>query len=217
MADHDAMQDELELEFRRLCGGESERHDILQECDRLERSIKGTQTSIMAEETTQRQQAELQEFRRRCREQNEELRRLRQKPVEAPSPAEGGVKTGATSEWIRQLCRREGIDLMQRQAEFTTAWTCEEEGRWSDAELCALFRSKLSGKARNQYDALPRREREGVFALLVEAMKLESRTETRNEKLVALGELKRLKKQEGQTVSDFCVNLEWLTLARILS
>lgn len=110
MADGDAMQDELELEFRRLCGGESERHDILQE-------------------TIQRQQAELQEFRRRCREQDEELRRLRQKPVEAQSPAEGGVKTDATPEWIRQLCQREGIDPIQGQAEFTTAWTCEEEGR----------------------------------------------------------------------------------------
>ncbi|VDO94578.1 unnamed protein product [Heligmosomoides polygyrus] len=49
MADGDTMQDELELEFRQLCGGESERHDILQVCDRLERSIKVTRTSIMAE------------------------------------------------------------------------------------------------------------------------------------------------------------------------
>ncbi|VDO79992.1 unnamed protein product [Heligmosomoides polygyrus] len=127
MADGDTMKDEFEPEFRRLCGGtqtstmaEVSKRWRTGNHDRETIEVVGQQYMEQSE-TIQRQQAELQEFRRRCREQDEELRRLRQKSVEAPSPAEG--------EWIRQLCQQEGIDPMQEQAEFTTAWTCEEEGR----------------------------------------------------------------------------------------
>ncbi|VDL87527.1 unnamed protein product [Nippostrongylus brasiliensis] len=37
--DDTTMQLELELEFRRLCGDHDDRHDVLQVCDHLERSV----------------------------------------------------------------------------------------------------------------------------------------------------------------------------------
>ncbi|RCN49894.1 hypothetical protein ANCCAN_03929 [Ancylostoma caninum] len=82
---------------------------------------------------------------------------------------------------------------------------------WDDGELCALFRSKLVGKARHHYESLPLRERHGGYAVLVEAMRRECRAEQRTNKVVALGELKRLRKGEAQSVSDFCVEPERLT------
>ncbi|RCN25915.1 zinc knuckle, partial [Ancylostoma caninum] len=82
---------------------------------------------------------------------------------------------------------------------------------WADLELCALFRSKLVGKAKSQYESLPKHERKGGYQVLVEAMKRECRAEQRTNKVVALGELKRLRKMERQSVSEFCVELERLT------
>ncbi|EYC34920.1 hypothetical protein Y032_1273g3795, partial [Ancylostoma ceylanicum] len=82
---------------------------------------------------------------------------------------------------------------------------------WADSELCALFRSKLVGKAKSQYESLPKHERKGGYQVLVEAMKRECKAEQRTNKVVALGELKRLRKMEGQSVSEFCVELERLT------
>ena len=46
---------------------------------------------------------------------------------------------------------------------------------------------------------------------MVEAMQRACRFAVRNSRLVALGELKKLRKIEGQTVSDFCVQFERLT------
>ncbi|KAK6053331.1 zinc knuckle, partial [Cooperia oncophora] len=82
---------------------------------------------------------------------------------------------------------------------------------WTDAELCTLFRSKLVGKARTLYEALPSYEKDGGYDALIEAMMRECKAEQRTIKVVALGRLKRLKKRDGQTVSDFCVELEQLT------
>ncbi|KAK6043702.1 hypothetical protein COOONC_18792 [Cooperia oncophora] len=77
---------------------------------------------------------------------------------------------------------------------------------WTDAELCTLFRSKLVGKARTLYEsALPSYEKDGGYDALIEAMMRECKAEQRTIKVVALGRLKRLKKRDGQTVSDFCV------------
>ncbi|VDL75148.1 unnamed protein product [Nippostrongylus brasiliensis] len=82
---------------------------------------------------------------------------------------------------------------------------------WGDAELGVLLRSKLIGKARTQYEALPRAVREGSFEGQVDALRQACRSEVRNQKVVALGELRKLKKKEGQSVADFCLVLEQLT------
>uniref|UniRef100_A0A183FBU5 CCHC-type domain-containing protein n=1 Tax=Heligmosomoides polygyrus TaxID=6339 RepID=A0A183FBU5_HELPZ len=82
---------------------------------------------------------------------------------------------------------------------------------WGDAELGVLWRSKLLGKAKMQYEALPERIREGSFSGLVEAMRQVCRAEWRHDRIGALGELKTLRKREGQGVADFCVELEQLT------
>ncbi|KAK6055362.1 hypothetical protein COOONC_07133 [Cooperia oncophora] len=78
---------------------------------------------------------------------------------------------------------------------------------WTDAELCTLFRSKLVHwylEKRVHYMKSPAMKR------MVDMMR-ECKAEQRTIKVVALGRLKRLKKRDGQTVSDFCVELEQLT------
>ncbi|KIH65417.1 hypothetical protein ANCDUO_04264 [Ancylostoma duodenale] len=65
---------------------------------------------------------------------------------------------------------------------------------WSDKERCALFKAKLTGKARAQYEALPRDKRKGRYSVLTSAMREVCKTESRNRKVVALSELKRLQK-----------------------
>ncbi|RCN47467.1 hypothetical protein ANCCAN_06498 [Ancylostoma caninum] len=85
------------------------------------------------------------------------------------------------------------------------------EEHWTDKERCALFKAKLTGKARTQYEALPREKRRGTYNVLTSAMKEMCKTESRNRKVVALSELRRLQKQESQAVVDFCVELERLT------
>ncbi|VDO35329.1 unnamed protein product, partial [Heligmosomoides polygyrus] len=82
---------------------------------------------------------------------------------------------------------------------------------WGDGELCALFRSKLVGRALSRYEALSREVREADYATLVNAMEKACRAERFTEKVLALGELKKLVKTEGQTVAEFCVELERLT------
>uniref|UniRef100_A0A183GV61 CCHC-type domain-containing protein n=1 Tax=Heligmosomoides polygyrus TaxID=6339 RepID=A0A183GV61_HELPZ len=84
-------------------------------------------------------------------------------------------------------------------------------GSWEEAELGILFRTKLTGKAKRQYEALPVGVREGSFDGLVAAMQEACRVELRSHRIVALSELKKLRKKEGQTVADFCVELERLT------
>ncbi|VDL76170.1 unnamed protein product [Nippostrongylus brasiliensis] len=82
---------------------------------------------------------------------------------------------------------------------------------WTDKERCALFKAKLTGRAKAQYEALPRVKREAGYAVLVKALREACQAESRNRKIVALSELKRLRKEEGQLVMDFCVELERLT------
>ncbi|VDO62573.1 unnamed protein product [Heligmosomoides polygyrus] len=98
---------------------------------------------------------------------------------------------------------------------FSTFWESftlkYPRSSWSEAELSALFRAKLTGKARTQYEALPSIVREGSFVAQVEALRQECRAELSNHRIVALGELKKLRKKEGQSVADFCVELERLT------
>ncbi|WKX98818.1 hypothetical protein Q1695_014030 [Nippostrongylus brasiliensis] len=414
------MQDELELEFRRLCGDDKERAEVLQVCDRLGRSIKGTQTTVMAEvskrwrtgnpdreaiesagrqgaeqslelvetlkalckrglicekwievmmfslqchnrgdlvdkldrllerdeilqniaarkgwqegelaarlqesvrnysvlqEEMRSRESELQELRQRCREQDEELQRLRQRQAELSAisdntklyAAEGRMKCSRGRAALRAL--RGGTEtqkeLVQFQAGYDSSasereWSprpagtqsthhrgqemrrtgetsitseseegeieesavrrrssncrrsdhCREEGMssylkyialpdvkpysgtekgysfqtfveafelkypvssWADTELCALLRAKLVGKARSQYEALPRSERRGSYEVLKRALARECRAEERTNKVLALGQLRHLRKAESQSIAEFCVELERLT------
>ncbi|KAK6031026.1 zinc knuckle [Ostertagia ostertagi] len=94
---------------------------------------------------------------------------------------------------------------------FVEAFELKYPGQyWEDKERCALFRSKLAGKARAQFEALAKAKKRNFYTL-VNAMKEVCREESRNKKVVALGELKRLRKPETQSVGDFCVELERLT------
>ncbi|VDP55019.1 unnamed protein product [Heligmosomoides polygyrus] len=60
-------------------------------------------------------------------------------------------------------------------------------------------------------EALPQEKRSNGFATLVSSMRDLCKTETRNKKIVALSELRKLRKAETQPVVDFCVELERLT------
>ncbi|VDP16094.1 unnamed protein product [Heligmosomoides polygyrus] len=170
----------------------------------------------------QRELAELRAMKKRFEEQELELQRLKGCVELAPGQTEFG--TTAAPDWLQRICERDGIDLASAEAQFVTAWRPEETGRfldafklkypanyWSDSELCALLRTKLVGKARHQYEALPLAEREGGFSVLVKAMLRETRTEAMSDKIVALGEVKRLKKLDRQSIAEFCVDLERLT------
>ncbi|KAK6045503.1 zinc knuckle [Cooperia oncophora] len=71
--------------------------------------------------------------------------------------------------------------------------------------------TKLSGKAKAQYEALPRELRRGTFEEVMRAMSAAYRGEAQTKRIVALGKLRRLKKQESQSVAEFCVELERLS------
>ncbi|VDL76480.1 unnamed protein product, partial [Nippostrongylus brasiliensis] len=239
--DDAVMQDELELEFRRLCGDDKERAEVLQEEMRCRES-------------------ELQELRQRCREQDEELQRLRQRQAEL-SAISDNTKLYAAEGWLRQFGQREGLEpTAGGDTEYSSSWTRDEENRrsdhcreegmssylkyialpdvkpysgtekgysfqtfveafelkypvssWADTELCALFRAKLVGKARSQYEALPRSERRGSYEVLKRALARECRAEERTNKVLALGQLRHLRKAESQSIAEFCVELERLT------
>ncbi|EYC04907.1 hypothetical protein Y032_0085g1856 [Ancylostoma ceylanicum] len=81
---------------------------------------------------------------------------------------------------------------------------------WEDRELCALFRSKLKGKARAQFESIPQHKRE-VFEVMVEEMRKLVKADARNREVMAMGELQKLRKTDSQTVAEFCVELERLT------
>ncbi|RCN42761.1 zinc knuckle [Ancylostoma caninum] len=81
---------------------------------------------------------------------------------------------------------------------------------WEDRELCALFKAKLKGKARAQFESIPQHKRED-FGTMVEEMRKLANADMRNREVVAIGELQRLRKAESQTVAEFCVDLERLT------
>ncbi|KIH64538.1 hypothetical protein ANCDUO_05150 [Ancylostoma duodenale] len=82
--------------------------------------------------------------------------------------------------------------------------------QWSDEELRAIFKAKLGGKARAQFEALPRVKKEGSFKALVEAMRAKCKGEQRTKRIVALGKLNELGKTDEQSVADFCIELERL-------
>ncbi|VDO85689.1 unnamed protein product [Haemonchus placei] len=85
------------------------------------------------------------------------------------------------------------------------------EDSWSQKELKALLKSKLSDRAKAQYEALPREVRHGPYAGIVAALSKSNRVEEKTERIRALGKLRRLKKAEAQTVAEYCVELERLS------
>ncbi|EYC03419.1 hypothetical protein Y032_0094g2748 [Ancylostoma ceylanicum] len=84
-------------------------------------------------------------------------------------------------------------------------------GQWFDEELRAIFKTKLGGKAKAQFEALLWDRKEGSFETLVEAMCAACKGEQRTRRIVALGKLSRLRKTDKQSVADFSIELERLT------
>ncbi|KHJ92543.1 hypothetical protein OESDEN_07571 [Oesophagostomum dentatum] len=82
---------------------------------------------------------------------------------------------------------------------------------WSDQELKALLRAKLTDKAKAQFEALPLEVRRGSYDGIIAALSKTNRAETQTNRVVALGKLKRLKKAETVSVAEFCVELERLS------
>ncbi|KAK6053264.1 hypothetical protein COOONC_09231 [Cooperia oncophora] len=82
---------------------------------------------------------------------------------------------------------------------------------WSCKELKMLLKSKLSGKAKAQYEALPREVRHGSFEGIMAALSRANKEDDQTKKVLALGKLRRLKKLETQTIAEYCVELERLS------
>ncbi|KAL6730445.1 hypothetical protein Aduo_001422 [Ancylostoma duodenale] len=79
---------------------------------------------------------------------------------------------------------------------------------WSGAELKALLKSKLSDKAKAQYDALPTAVKQGSFEGVVAALANSNKIEARTSRIIALGKLRQLRKTDAQSVAEYCVELE---------
>ncbi|VDL69682.1 unnamed protein product [Nippostrongylus brasiliensis] len=129
----------------------------------------------------------------------------------------GGRPNSGMSEYMRFMALPE-VQLFSgrdKDYSFENFRDCFElkypKDYWTDKERCALFKAKLTVRAKAQYEALPRAKREAGYAVLVKALREACQAESRNRKIVALSELKRLRKEEGQLVMDFCVELERLT------
>ncbi|VDO93744.1 unnamed protein product [Heligmosomoides polygyrus] len=161
--------------------------------------------------------------RQKYQEQSEELQKLRQQAKQSSGAAQECSRQSPG--WLRAICQSDDVDPTRCQADLLTAWTPDSENRrialpevvsysgeeswctfrnfleafelkyptanWADAELTSLFRSL----------------REGERPVRILAWRAERRTN----KIVALGQLRKLRMLEGQSVADFCVKLERLT------
>ncbi|KAK6026295.1 hypothetical protein OSTOST_07763 [Ostertagia ostertagi] len=77
---------------------------------------------------------------------------------------------------------------------------------WSDKELKALLKSKLGGKAKAQYEALPREVRHGSVEGIMEALARLNREETQTKKGDCAGEAKateEARNTDGRGISGF--------------
>ncbi|KAK6018546.1 zinc knuckle [Ostertagia ostertagi] len=83
---------------------------------------------------------------------------------------------------------------------------------WSSEELKTLLKSKLIGQAKTRYEALPHRIRRGSFEGVVAALAETYKVDAQTSRVVALGKLKRLRKSEEQSVAEYCVLLEQLSV-----
>lgn len=88
---------------------------------------------------------------------------------------------------------------------------------WRNVELKTLLKSKLASKAKAQCEALSREIRHGPFKCLVTALAEANKVEAQTGRVIALGQLGRLKKAEGQSVAEYCVQLEKLSAMAYLS
>ncbi|VDL79559.1 unnamed protein product [Nippostrongylus brasiliensis] len=136
---------------------------------------------------------------------------------ELGSRERGGGPNSGMSEYTRFMASPEVQSFSEGDEDysFENFRDCFElkylKDYWTDKKRCALFKAKLTGRAKAQYEALPRIRREAGYAVLVKALREACQAESRNWKIVALSEPKRLRKEEGQLVMDFCVELERLT------
>ncbi|EYB85586.1 hypothetical protein Y032_0295g1651 [Ancylostoma ceylanicum] len=166
------------------------------------------------QEAVNRMEAELRQIQRKYAEQQRELEKLRTQR-EPAGPSTGEVKR--VPEWARAIARATDMDFAAVEAYFYKAGAEREAslkypaGQWSDEELRAIFKTKLGGKAKAQFEALPRDNKQGPFKTMVEAMRAACKGEQRTKRIVALGKLNKLRKTDKQSVADFCIELERLT------
>ncbi|VDO92581.1 unnamed protein product [Heligmosomoides polygyrus] len=100
-------------------------------------------------------------------------------------------------DWARAVAHREGLNVSQLRTIFD--------------QDTAGQRSKLSGKAKAQYEALPRDIRRGSFEGITKALGEVNRVDSQTGKVMALGKLRRLRKTEAQSIAEYCVELERLS------
>ncbi|KHJ98572.1 zinc knuckle [Oesophagostomum dentatum] len=82
---------------------------------------------------------------------------------------------------------------------------------WSDRELRALLKSKLTERAKAQFEALPDRVRYGSYEGIIAALSKANKAEAQTNRVIALSRLKRLRKADTQSVAEYCVELERLS------
>ncbi|VDO66468.1 unnamed protein product [Heligmosomoides polygyrus] len=155
--------------------------------------------NALLQEEASRQRCELDELaevKKRLAEREAGLLRLRQQ-VELPM---GTVKESAAEEhpgWLRR-------QRIQGKDDDSRAQDSEQMGSPSGEDPAYEFDAFLeSFVLKYPRDSWAGAER----GVAVEA----DRAEARNHRIVALGELKKLRMKEGQSVADFCVELERLT------
>ncbi|VDO87284.1 unnamed protein product [Heligmosomoides polygyrus] len=185
----------------------------------------------LLQEQGRRQQAELEELiriKRQLAEREDEVARLRRQLVASGTPAKAGADE-YSAEGPRQQWTVRAVDD-RRALEDNDSPRSRESGRWVDGVWSERYLALPEVRPYSGEDPAYRfsaflesfvlkypRDSWGdaelgvLWSGLVEAMRQVCRAEWRHDRIVALGELKTLRKREGQGVADFCVELEQLT------
>ncbi|VDP14691.1 unnamed protein product [Heligmosomoides polygyrus] len=199
-ADVEMIADDLEVEFRKLCG--NDQLASLQPCEREEASRERCELEELAEVKKAEREEELLRLRRQAEFKMGTVKESAQRSIQKhdsvtrvqgedddvraqDSDQMGSPRYLALPE-VRPYSEEDpayGFDAFLES--FVVKYPSDS---WAGAERGVLLRSKLTGRARKQYEALSTAIRE-----------------------VAPGELKKLRMKEGQSVADFCVELEQLT------
>ncbi|EYC21944.1 hypothetical protein Y032_0018g3623 [Ancylostoma ceylanicum] len=82
---------------------------------------------------------------------------------------------------------------------------------WADVELRILFWDLLRGKARKQYDSMPRENREAPFEDMIDYFRERIEGGEQARQLMTYADLRRMRLRKGQSVTEFCISLESLT------
>lgn len=77
-------------------------------------------------------------------------------------------------------------------------------GSWGDGELCALFRTKLLGRALSLYEALFREIRKGGHDTLANATEKACQAERFTENMLVFEELKKLQARRAVSCGVLC-------------